>query len=121
MTSKLLKMSNFTSVNFSVNGFSKEVYERIMVGLRRDVAYKNILYFLEQKEKLGLNNLTVHISAVKTELNKKDFKDFFRFWKKQKGVSMIWPFELMDRMGENYSGQLGELGPLTQKSNWLAP
>jgi len=120
-TDKLLELGGLVNVNFSINGFSKEIYEKTMVGLKRDVAYKNVLYFLRQKEELKLDGLTVHISAVRTKLNKKDFKDFFKFWKKQKGVSMVWSLELMDRMGSDYDGKLGKLGPMDNKHNWLSP
>ena len=120
-TDKLLEMGGLASVNFSINGFSKEVYEETMVGLKRDITYKNAFYFLEKKEKLKLDDLTVHISAVRTKLNKKDFKDFFKFWKKQKGVFMVWSLELMDRMGDEYDGKIGKLGPMDNKHNWLSP
>lgn len=120
-TDKLLELGGLASVNFSINGFSQEVYEKTMVNLKRDVTYKNALYFLKQKKKLGLKNLSVHISAVRTKLNKKDFNDFFKFWKKQKGVSMVWSLELMDRMGDDYDGKLGKLGPMDSKCNWLSP
>jgi len=115
-TDKLFELGGLTNVNFSINGFSKEVYEKTMVGLKRDATYKNVLYFLEK-----LDGPTVHISAVRTKLNKKDFKDFFNFWKKQKGVSMVWSLELMDRMGSDYDGKLGKLGPMDNKKNWLSP
>ena len=120
-TDKLFEMGGLASVNFSINGFSKEVYEKTMVGLKRDVTYKNALYFLEQRSKLKLDDLAVHISAVRTKLNKEDFKDFFKFWRKKKGVSMVWSLELMDRMGDDYDGQLGKLGPMDNARNWLSP
>lgn len=120
-TDKLFELGGLGNVNFSINGFSREIYEKTMVGLKRDVTYKNVLYFLEQRNKLKLNDLTVHISAVRTKLNKKDFKDFFKFWRKQKGVSTVWSLELMDRMGSDYDGQLGKLGPMDNKHNWLSP
>lgn len=120
-TDKLLELGGLVNVNFSINGFSREIYEKTMVGLKRDVAYKNVLYFLRQKEELKLDGLMVHISAVRTKLNKKDFKDFFKFWKKQKEVSMVWSLELMDRMGSDYDGKLGKLGPMDNKCNWLSP
>ena len=121
ITDKLFEMGGLAGVNFSINGFSREIYEKTMVGLKRDVAYENTLYFLEQKGKLNLDELAVHISAVRTKLNKKDFKEFFKFWKKQKGVSMVWSLELMDRMGNDYDGKLGKLGLMDNKHNWLSP
>jgi MoaA/NifB/PqqE/SkfB family radical SAM enzyme len=121
ITDKLLELGSLTIINFSVNGFSKEVYEKTMVGLKRDTTYKNILYFLEQMEKRGVSELEVVITAVRTKLNKKDLKSLYRFWRKKKGVSTIIPIELMDRMGKEYEGELGALGAMDNKHNWLAP
>ncbi len=120
-TDHLFQLGGLTQVQFSVNGFSPEVYEKTMVGLKRDNTYKNVLYFLQQKEKLKMDNLQLNISAVKTDMNKEDIQDLFRFWKKQKGVSLLLPIDLMDRMGEDYQGEIGELGVLNNAQNWLAP
>lgn len=121
ITDKLLELGGLTCVNFSVNGFSRKVYEDTMIGLKRDITYKNILYFLEQIEKRKISGLDIVITAVRTKLNKSDLKNFYRFWRKQKGVSSIIPIELMDRMGKEYEGELGELGAMNNKQNWLVP
>ena len=121
ITDKLLELGSLVNVNFSVNAFSKEVYEKTMVGLKRDTTYKNVLYFLEQMKKRKIRDLEVVITAVRTKLNKKDLKNFYRFWRKQAGVSTIIPIELMDRMGKEYEGELGELGAMDNRHNWLAP
>ena len=34
---------------------------------------------------------------------------------------MILPVELVDRMGKEYDGKIGKLGPMTKKTNWLSP
>jgi MoaA/NifB/PqqE/SkfB family radical SAM enzyme len=121
ITDELLRLGGISNMSFSVNGYSKEVYEKTMVGLNRDVTYKNVLYFLKQKEKLKADNIKVTITAVETKINKKDFKNFYRFWKKQKGVDLVLSAELIDRMGVEYHGEIGELGPMTKKENWLSP
>lgn len=121
LADQLFKLGGLTYINFSVNGFSREVYEKTMVGLDRDVTYKNILYFLEQKRRLEAGDMVVTITAVETKLNKNDFRKFLRFWKKQKGVSNVLSAELMDRMGTEYDGKIGKLGPMTKKENWLSP
>jgi MoaA/NifB/PqqE/SkfB family radical SAM enzyme len=118
---ELFKLGGMFSVQFSVNGFSKDIYEKTMVGLRKEDAYENIAYFLRQKEKLEEDDLIVDISAVIIRQNKKDFKKLFKFWRGQKGISTIWPIELMDRMGEDYKGKLGELGIMSKKDRWLSP
>lgn len=121
-TKKLFKLKGLTFVNFSVNGYSPKVYEKMMVGLKRDVAYKNILYFLKMKEKLGRKEVVVNISTVKNKLNEKDFSSFFKYWSRQKGINQIMPIELRRLMGdEEYNGDLGALGPMNQKENWLSP
>jgi MoaA/NifB/PqqE/SkfB family radical SAM enzyme len=123
VTDRLFEIGGMTFISFSVNGFSADVYEKTMVGLKRDVTYKNILYFLKKKEELKADNLEVTISAVETNINKKDFRDFFHFWKKQKGVSTVQSGELIDRMGreKEYDGKIGKLGPTSKKENWLSP
>jgi MoaA/NifB/PqqE/SkfB family radical SAM enzyme len=118
---RFFELGGLNYVNFSMNGFSKEVYEKTMVGLDRDVTYKNVLYFLREKEKRGRDDVIVTISAVLTKINKNDLKDFYRFWRKQKGIYMILPVELVDRMGKEYDGNIGKLGPMTKKTNWLSP
>jgi hypothetical protein len=121
MSDRFFEIGGLTHATFSVNGFSKEIYEKTMVGLNREVTYKNILYFLEQKERLKADDMTVTITAVETKINKKDYEKFFRFWKKQKGVFEVLSAELIDRMGKEYDGKIGKLGPMTKKNNWLSP
>lgn len=120
---RLFSLGGLRSINFSVNGYTKEAYGKIMVGLNRDVTYKNILYFLNYKEKLRQKDTQVSISIVKNRLNNKDLKDFFKFWIKQRGVNAIFPNELMDRMGDDYGDKLtlGPLGRNHRRGNWLLP
>jgi pyruvate-formate lyase-activating enzyme len=120
-TDKLLEMGGLSFVHFSVNGFSREVYEKTMVGLKRDVSYRHILYFLKRKEELKADKLVINISTVLTKFNKKDIEGLYKYWRKKKGINMIQPVELFDRMGIEYKGEIGELGPLTNKNNWLSP
>jgi MoaA/NifB/PqqE/SkfB family radical SAM enzyme len=121
ITEKLFQMGGLSFVHFSANGFSKEVYEKTMVGLKRDVSYRHMLYFLKRKKELKADKLVVNVSTVITKYNKKDIKSFFKYWRKKKGINMIMPTELFDRMGIEYKGEIGELGPLTNKNNWLSP
>jgi len=120
-TDKLLSLPGLNFINFSVNGYAKNIYEKMMVGLNRDISYKNILYFLKMKEKIK-PEIIVNISTVKNKINEKDFTSFFKYWSKQEGVHQVMPIELRRLMGdEEYNGELGSLGPMNQKSNWLSP
>lgn len=121
-TKKLLSSPGLNFINFSVNGYAPKIYEKMMVGLKRDVSYKNILYFLKMKEKLKKDKVIVNISTVKNKINEKDFNSFFKFWSKQIGVNQVMPIELRRLMGDvEYKGNLGPLGPMNQKTNWLSP
>ena len=120
-TDRLLQLGGLTYINFSVNGFSKEVYEKTMIGLKRDTVYRHIHYFLQQKEKLKHDDIVVNISAVKTNINSRDYREFFKYWRMQKGIDTLLPVELIDRMGKEYNGEIGKLGPMTKKTNWLSP
>lgn len=120
-TNELLSLPGLNFINFSVNGYNTKIYEKMMIGLKRNVSYKNILYFLKMKEKLK-PEIIVNISTVKNKINEKDFSSFFKYWSKQKGVHQVMPIELRRLMGdEEYNGDLGSLGPMNQKSNWLSP
>lgn len=121
-TNKLLSSPGLNFINFSVNGYASKIYEKMMVGLNRNVSYKNILYFLKMKEKFKKNKIIVNISTVKNKINEKDFNSFFKFWSQQSGVHQIMPIELRRLMGDaEYNGNLGPLGPMNQKTNWLSP
>ena len=45
---EMFSMGGIEYVNFSVNGYSRETYEKIMVPLKREKTYRNIIYFLEK-------------------------------------------------------------------------
>ena len=120
-TDKLLSLPGLNFINFSVNGYATKIYEKMMVGLKRDVSYKNILYFLKMKEKLK-PEILVNNSTVKNNINEKDFPSFFKYWSRRPGVNQVMPIELRRLMGdEEYNGELGSLGPMNQKNNWLSP
>jgi pyruvate-formate lyase-activating enzyme len=121
MTDKLFELGGLSYVNFSVNAFSEEVYEKTMKGPNRDITYGNILYFLEQKEKWGDHDMEVTVSAVETKFNKKDFKKFSDFWKSKRGIYLVQSAELLPITGGEHDENIGKLGPMTQKTNQLFP
>lgn len=117
----LFELGGLKNINFSVCGYKPEVYEAIMVGLKRDAVYKNIIDFLSLKEMFREHNLDVSISTVKLHLNKKDIKDFVKFWQKQKGVNTILTADLWDRVGAQPIENIGVLGEMHKKNIWRSP
>jgi MoaA/NifB/PqqE/SkfB family radical SAM enzyme len=118
---RLFEMGGMQSITFSVCGFDKEAYEETMVGLTRDVTYKNILGFLDLKMQHGGHYPSVAISSVKTNRNKADIQKFVSFWKKQKGVNQIIIADLWDRTGGSELDKIGSLGPMHSNINWCEP
>jgi radical SAM protein with 4Fe4S-binding SPASM domain len=96
---KLLSLDNFKRIYFSVNGYTANVYERIMVGLQREQTYKNILRFLALKDQFNRNDIEVTIHLVLLYCSNHETDDFYSFWKRQKGVSSIYFAGLRDRAG----------------------
>ncbi|MDD3301238.1 MAG: SPASM domain-containing protein [Patescibacteria group bacterium] len=66
---------------FSVDGYSKEIYENIRIGAKFDEVKKNILNFLKIKEEGGFKTLT-QVQFVELKTNTKEVKDFINEWKK---------------------------------------
>ena len=117
----LFELGGLRKINFSVCGLEPVVYEKIMVGLRRDTSYRNILHFLSLKEKLKKKDLLVVISTVDLNLNKGERKAFVRFWQRQKGVDYVIIADLWDRVGKALPEDIGKLQNLHRLDNWRGP
>jgi len=117
----LFELGGLKNINFSICGYKTKVYEAVMVGLKRDVTYKNVIDFLSLKEIFRRHDLYVSISTVKLHLNKKDMRDFVKFWQKQKGVDAIITGDLWDRVGSQSIENIGILGKMHKKNIWRSP
>lgn len=63
---------------FSVDGFSKKVFDAHRVGLKRDKVYKNIEYFLTQS--WLKNGIKPSICVTVTEKNKHEVQQLINYW-----------------------------------------
>lgn len=68
-------------VSFSLDTTNPEQYEKKRRGANYETVLNNVLYFLEQKKKLGLLNIIVQVSAVETNNNRSEMNSFVSFWK----------------------------------------
>ena len=97
MAKMLLSHHNFKNLIVSIHGFSKEVYESIMVGLKRDEVYQNVLNFMQL---VGFNpEPQVSVSFVRIKQNIHELQAFRNFWKGK--VDTVSDFEVM-----NWNGQV---------------
>lgn len=97
---EMLEMGGWTEVNFSVNGFSKPVYEAVMPPLKRDRVYRNIERFAALKVARGLTEPRVTISCVCLEENHRELGEFRRFWESVPGVDRVSIADRSDWLGE---------------------
>jgi len=92
----LLNHPNFKNLIVSIHGFSKEVYESIMVGLNRDIVYENVRNFMRL---LHVNPVwpKVSVSFVRVKQNIHELETFRNFWKGK--VDVVSDFEIMNWRG----------------------
>lgn len=64
---------------FGIDGFSKEVFEKIRIEAIRDVVYANVEYLLELKKTLG-HGPEIQVQFIELEENKHEFEIFKKYW-----------------------------------------
>lgn len=119
----LLDMGGWEGVNFSINGFSKPVYERIMHPLKRDVVYRNVETFLEHMLQRGLTKPRVTVSCIHLRDNQDEWKQFIRYWEKKPGIARVVMGDFEDWLGELKKTGLKPEGIQrgVEQDVWLAP
>jgi len=121
---QLLQLPGFTSVYFSINGFSKKTYEEIMVGLDRDKVFANVLRFLELIKESN-RRIKVIIDCVVFEKNIHEVKDIKRFWHSKEGVDTVYFPVIRNRGGTRLDIEADsdkvEFSPLSKKNRKLHP
>lgn len=98
----ILSHSNLKHLVISIHGFSKEVYESIMVGLDRDKVYENVQNFIQL---VGYNRKPqVSVSFVRIKQNIHELEAFRAFWKNK--VDVVSDFEVCSWQGQVPAEQL---------------
>ena len=104
-TKRMLDLGGFESINFSVNGFSKEIYENVMPPLNREKAYGKINDFLKQCLAHPGKKPFVRISCVGLDENRAEQKDYLDYWQSRPGVDHVLIADQGDWLGEMSYGQ----------------
>ncbi len=66
-------------IRFSVDGYSKDVYEKIRCGLKREQVYKNIENFLDIRDKLKWD-IEVRLRMVVMKENESEREEWKKYW-----------------------------------------
>lgn len=72
--------SGIDDIRCSIDGFTKETYETVRVGLNYDTVVNNVLNFLKIRDELNWN-VHVRIRMVGMENNKEEWSDWMSYWK----------------------------------------
>jgi len=78
---EMLLDSGIDFISIDVDGFSKEVYEKIRIGADRDVLYNNIEFLLERKKQRGLKSPIIEVKAMEMEENKNELEQIVQYWR----------------------------------------
>lgn len=73
--------SGLDGINFSLDAYSKTVYEKIRVGLPYERVMKNVKEFIEIRNKMNKKKPFIVVDFIVTELNREEIKIFFNEWK----------------------------------------
>jgi radical SAM protein with 4Fe4S-binding SPASM domain len=80
--SKRLIGSGLDAMTISFDAYSKEIYEKIRVGLKFDETSENLTNFMKMRKELGLKKPLVSLVLVELDENRKEIKKFYSKWKK---------------------------------------
>ena len=72
--------SGLDSIKFSIDGISKESYEKIRIGGNFEALYRNIKMLGEMRDRMK-SKLKIYASFVLTNENAHELKEFKNFWK----------------------------------------
>ncbi|EAI3906342.1 radical SAM protein [Campylobacter lari] len=79
MSKKLLD-TNITRMNFSIDAYTEETYNKIRLGLNFKNVLQNIENFINLKEKMNIKLPIIRVSFLLQEVNKHELEDFKRYW-----------------------------------------
>ncbi len=80
-SAEMLLDSGIGFLSFDCDGFSKEVYEGIRIGAKRDTVYSNIEYILNRKIERGLKRPIIEIKIMEMKQNQHEIQQVLRYWK----------------------------------------
>ncbi|VVB59250.1 Coenzyme PQQ synthesis protein E [uncultured archaeon] len=93
-------------LTFSIYGYSKDIHEKIMRGVKHDVVLKNIFDFIELRNKLHINGPAIETALFIIPENYNERDPFTKYW--QGKVDHITVYENISEYFSNF----GKMVPL---------
>ena len=103
--SKQIIESGLDVINFSLDAFSKEAYQKIRVGLSYEKVMKNIKEFSEIRRRLGVRKPKIIVDMVETDFNRNEKQKFIDKWQNMADKVSIttlhsWGGSFKDKVGK---------------------
>lgn len=100
--------SGLDKIAFSLDGFTKETYQKIRQGLDFEKVISNIEYFMHLRKELGRAYPKVKISFTISEINRHEKDNFYNYWKEKVdevacSEQFVWPETYI--AGKSFSGK----------------
>ncbi len=103
--SKQIIESGLDAINFSLDAFSKEAYQKIRVGLPYEKVMKNVKEFIDIRRNLGVRKPKIIVDMIETKFNQNERANFIAEW--QNSVDKVnittlhsWGGSFKDRAGK---------------------
>ena len=77
---EMLLDSGVSYVSLDCDGFSKEVYEKIRRGGKRDVFFKNVEYFLNRRKEKNLTKPIIDVKIIEMPENQSEVEQVMKYW-----------------------------------------
>ena len=68
-------------INFDIDGFKKETFEKIRLKLTHDIVLEKVHYFLDYKKKKEANSPQTSVTIIKMIPTIGEIDDFIKYWK----------------------------------------
>lgn len=118
----MVTLGGWSSVNFSVNGFSSSVYEEVMPPLKKERVYSNINMFLKRKQRIGTGLPHVSISFVQLKQNIAERRKFLKYWSAVPGVDRVILADCGDWLQQVDKDEIATKRTRgSRQGTWLAP
>lgn len=72
--------SGIDMISFSIDGATKETYEKIRNGLKFEETVKNVLGLIKKKNEMGRSSPKIRVVFVQQEANKNELEEYKKFW-----------------------------------------
>jgi MoaA/NifB/PqqE/SkfB family radical SAM enzyme len=69
-------------INFDIDGYSKQTYEKIRIGLDFDKVVRNVCYFIEKRKRLKLKKPEIRLTIIKMKQTEHEIEPFKKHWRK---------------------------------------